>query len=285
MPSKPSSADAYRPDSERLAREACLYIATKLGDLLDDIVIVGGLVPTLLCPPEQLPPGGRRHVGTLDVDLGLALAILDDRRYHELCQRLRQAGFVPDQNDSGRTTSRRWKIASNSGNVTVDFLIPETPNGAAPGRLQNLEEDFAAIVTPGLELAFADRRLVQLEGKTPFNEHATRQVWVCDAAAFVILKALAFEGRGENKDAYDLVYVLQTYGTGVKDVFAKLEPLLDNSIAASALAILERDFSDPGSIGPRRVATFLGETNSDELVADAAGVVRALLNMCPRTSS
>jgi hypothetical protein len=34
----------------------------------------------------------------------------------------------------------------------------------------------------------------------------------------VVLKALAFKNRGENKDAYDLVYLLRHFGKGVDDV-------------------------------------------------------------------
>ena len=31
-------------------RQTCLYVATKLGDLLHDLIVVGGLVPSLLHP-------------------------------------------------------------------------------------------------------------------------------------------------------------------------------------------------------------------------------------------
>src|SRR5258706_342912 len=79
-------------------RATCLYIATKLGDLGRDIVVVGGLIPTLLVPQDSV---AERHVGTLDLDLGLALALLDDRRYEDLRTRLRRAGFGPDTNEKG----------------------------------------------------------------------------------------------------------------------------------------------------------------------------------------
>jgi len=34
--------------------------------------------------------------------------------------------------------------------------------------------------------------------------------------AFVVLKALAFKGRGENKDAYDLYHLVRNFGEGVE---------------------------------------------------------------------
>ena len=126
MVSKPAVAAGYSAAAVQVVRAANLYIATKLGDLRDDVVIVGGLVPSLIIPQSALPLGGPLHVGTMDVDLGLAIAILDERRYHELFERLRNAGFQPDINDAGRRTSQRWRIESEGRTVSVDFLIPAT---------------------------------------------------------------------------------------------------------------------------------------------------------------
>ena len=268
----------------QLVHAASLYIATKLGDLRDDVVIVGGLVPSLIVPQTQLPPGKSSHIGTMDVDLGLAVAILDQQRYHELCERLRNAGLKPDVNEDGRSTSQRWRIESETRSVTVDFLIPATLDSDKGGRVRNLEEGFAAIITPGLELAFDDRRLVTLEGQTFHHEKATREVWVSEAGAFTVLKALAFEGRGENKDAYDLVYLLQNYGGGIDDVFQRLQPLLKSPFAQQALAVLERDFTGVDNVGAKRVAEFLGDPQDETTRADAAGTVRSLLRLCQENS-
>jgi hypothetical protein len=280
MERKPTVATGYSPAAVQLVKAASLYIATKLGDLRDDVVIVGGLVPSLIVPQSPLPAGKPLHIGTMDVDLGLAVAILDQQRYHELCERLRNAGFAPDVNDAGKPTNQRWRIEAENQNVTVDFLIPPTLESDKGGKLRNLEEGFAEIVTPGLELAFADKRLVTLDGETLHHEQATREVWVCEAGAFTVLKALAFRGRGENKDAYDLVYMLQNYGSGIDDVFQRLQPLLTNQSAQVALTVLENDFSSIDDVGTMRVAEFLGDTLDETVRADAAGVVRSLLGLC-----
>jgi hypothetical protein len=95
-----------------------------------------------------------------------------------------------------------------------------------------------------------------------------------------VLKALAFDGRGENKDAYDLFYVLRNYRSGVADVVAKLAPLLDEPEAKKALKVLRRDFMDPDSVGPRRVAEFITGGPDDDLQADVVGYVVRLLGCC-----
>jgi hypothetical protein len=236
----------------------------------------------LLVSQQDLPAGKTLHIGTLDVDIGLALAVLDEKRYHEICERLRAAAFRPDTNEAGRTTNQRWRIDSEGRTVTIDFLVPATSEQDRGGALRNFEEGFAAIITPGLELAFQDRRLVRIEGETLRREKATRDVWVCEAGAFTIPKALAFDGRGENKDAYDLVYILQNYGGGIDDICERLAPVLASTAGQKALKVLQRDFAALDSLGPRRVAAFLGDEGDDVIRADAAGAVRSLLARCQK---
>lgn len=103
---------------------------------------------------------------------------------------------------------------------------------------------------------------------------------VCESGAFIVLKALAFRGCGENKDAYDLVYMLQNYGSIIDDVYQRIQPLLANAFAQQALGILESDFSQSDQAGTMRVAEFLGDAQDDTIRADAAGAVRSLLKLC-----
>ena len=104
MPEKPKRAADYPSEQVALVRAVCLYVATELGDLMDDLVVVGGLVPSLLIDPGALPEGTAAHVGILDLDVGLKLALLDEGRYQTLTERLRDSGFEPDENDEGRPT-------------------------------------------------------------------------------------------------------------------------------------------------------------------------------------
>ena len=112
---------------------------------------------------------------------------------------------MADTNEQGQTTRQRWRHPKTT--ATIDFLMPPTRKGQKGGSLQDLEIDLAAVVTPGLRLAFRDRQIVRVEGQTLLNEHLGRDIPVCGPGAFVVLKALAFRRRGENKDAYDLVFV------------------------------------------------------------------------------
>jgi hypothetical protein len=106
MPEKPTTAAGYPPDQVVRVKATCLYLATKLGDLMPELVVVGGLVPSLLVEQENLPKNVTPHVGTMDLDLGLAFALVGEQRYQEVAERLRKAKFSPDKNEEGKPT--RW---------------------------------------------------------------------------------------------------------------------------------------------------------------------------------
>lgn len=278
---KPANKAGYRPEWVEAVRRSCLYIATVLGDYVEeDLVVVGGLVPGLLIDQGDLPEGADPHPGTMDLDLGLQLGVFEAGRYREISNRLRDAGFEMDTNEEGNTTRQRWKIVGSAGEALVDFLIPPGGTEDSPGSLKDLEEDFAAIITPGLELAFRDRELITVSGTTISDEHCVRDVPVCGPGAFVVLKALAFGVRGLNKDAFDLFYVVRNFGAGPTDVAARLKPLLDSAEAQQALGILERDFSEPGATGPMRVAAFTSTADDEALREDVVGFVADLLDGC-----
>jgi hypothetical protein len=95
------------------------------------------------------------------------------------------------------------------------------------------------------------------------------------------MKALAFQSRGENKDAYDLVYLRRNYGSGTEEVAKSLAPLLEDEEAKRAVHMLREDFAAIDSIGPRRAAEFIHGGRNDEAEADALGAVRDLLGGLP----
>jgi len=278
MPEKPARVADYSKEQIQLVKATCLYIATILGDYMEQTVIVGGLVPSILIDQENLPDGAESHVGTMDLDLGLTLAIFNEKRYQAITERLRSANFSPDVNEQGNLTRQRWKI-EQIGKVTVDFLVPQSSDDDHGGQIKDIEKDFAAVITPGLELAFKDKIKITLDGNTIFGENAKRDVYVCGPGAFVVLKALAFRKRGENKDAYDLYYHIRNFGSGVEDIATALNPLLNEKETKEALKILKEDFTGSDSVGAVRVARFLTDRTDETIQADVSGFVHALLDL------
>lgn len=285
-PRKPRHRSGYNREETEQVEAALLTVAVTLGALMDQICIVGGLVPSLLIDHDvgPDPETGTGHPGTNDLDVGLAIALLEDEQYAELGARLRQEGFGPDTNSNGNPTPQRWKLGSLK--VTIDFLLPPVPGQEVGGRMQSLESDLSAMITPGLQLAQNEREEIVVDGHTLKGERVKRSIPVCGPATFVVLKALAFSDRGEPKDAFDLVYVLRRWPGGIADIAKRLGPHFDTDrdTLAEALGKLASDFDSPESHGPLRAAEFDGEPGGDPdvAVADAHGYVDDLLRQCRR---
>jgi len=45
VPEKPTTSAGYAPNQVARVKSTCLYLGTKLGDLMDELVVVCGLVP------------------------------------------------------------------------------------------------------------------------------------------------------------------------------------------------------------------------------------------------
>ncbi len=281
---KPRDRSGYSPGETEQVKSVCLTVAVTLGALMGELCIVGGLVPSLLID-HQTGHGadtGDVHPGTNDLDVGLAIGLLDDEQYAEISHRLRQEGFAPDHNENGNPTPQRWKLSDFS--VTVDFLMPPIPGAVTGGRIHKLEGDFGALIAPGLELAFDERHEITMNGHTLKGEAVRRRLPVCGPAAFIVLKSFAFADRGEPKDAYDLVYVLRRWPGGVSDIADRLasHAKQHHATVGDALGKLANDFATPANHGPRRAAAFQGggAEDRDEATADAHGYVDDLLGAC-----
>ena len=268
---KPTTADGYSLHQLQAARGACYDLATAISEMLPEVVIVGGLVPSLLIDQEKA--AGEAHVGTTDLDLGLQVGLLRDAHYRRLASRLSDHGFRPATDEAGEPVRHRW--VSTARGALIDFLVPRRSH--RKGELVAVDDNLAAIATPGLDLAFQDRIWVPFDESWPVSGRPLPQLPVCGPAAFVLLKALAFHNRKENKDAYDIDYVLRHFGESVDEINARLKPLLDDVVAQEAVGYLRQDFAQMDSIGPSRAAAFLGRQDDDAFRADVADLVQRLL--------
>lgn len=277
MPDRMRSASDYSAEELEAVKTVCLTIATVLGDevMNKHVVIIGGLVPTLLCPESMLADGVERHVGTMDVDLGFSLAILNDNLYQEIASSLRASGFVPDTNERGRDKPQSWKHEQFS-NIVVDFLMPEIEGEA--GFSKWLESDFAPIRGQAVHLAFESTPIqVKLSGTIIDGTKVARRIQVCASGPFIILKAIAHQNRDKPKDAYDLWFMLNNYEDGPVSVAKSIVAHIDDAAVQDALKVLSDEFTDIDSLGPARVCKFLDRIGDDDLKADVVTSVELFL--------
>lgn len=274
---KPLYATDYTPEQLDRSRRALLQVAVALGDYLPDVVLVGGLVPTLLVDQEEAATRDASHIGSADVDLGLHFAVIDEERYDAFSDRLMAHGFEPGISDKGHPTKQRW-IYEGDDEIAVDFLIDNTETDEGDWNLvMHLTGDLAALRTQGLTLAFEDAEDRKLRGTTLRGDVATRELRVCGPAAFIVLKAIAFRNRAAGKDAYDLAYVLRNYAERPEVVGERVRQYLGHPATAKALTILREEFGSEEKTGPRSASRFLWQDIQPEYVADLVGDVRLFL--------
>jgi hypothetical protein len=281
------TAGDYSAESTERVCQALLHVATILGDWMNQITVIGGIVPSLSIPTDTLPPGAELHPGTTDLDLGLELSILNDEGYASIAELLRGAGYRPVEKSEDIIRRQTWRTDRGfSPAITIDFMVARSPRLPRTQPLQPLERDFAALIADGLQLVSRDRQQIVVSGKTLRGERTERLIHICGPASFVVLKGRAIHLREKPKDAFDLSYILRNHPVGLRRIASSLASMLDDPDAREALEYLRLAFGTVDSIGPQRTANFLlGERNIhcaydfDYQAASSHAVVQRFLNL------
>ena len=275
----------YAPETYERVQQALLHVSTVLGDWMEQITVIGGIVPSLLVPPSQLPVDAEAHPGTTDLDLALQLKVLTAEGYASISELLRYAGYRPVEKQEDTIRRQTWRTDPKFGPVvTIDFLIARSPKHPREVKVQNLERDFAALIADGIQLVERDRRKIRISGRTIRGEQAERDIWVCGPASFVVLKARAIHLREKPKDAFDLHFILENLDGGIEAIVTVFRAFMDDGDAVESVGFLRQAYGTHEGIGPSRAARFLyGERNRDNhedydaLAASAHAYVRWLL--------
>jgi hypothetical protein len=275
---------AHSTDYNEAATARCeRALVTLLGDLgpwREHIYLAGGLAPRYLV--GQLPEGARAHVGTLDVDLIVGLALGDEtsETYRTLQNNLEKSGFVQSE------PSFRWTRDVEGVSVAVEFLC-ET-NSVAFGRIFRPKEftgaRFGAFNVLGAHLAREDfiEREIEAE-RLDAGGLSKVTVRVANILPYVALKIFAFQDRHDNKDAYDLGFTLLNYNGGphAAGQAAAKSPVRNHPQIKEALKLLEERFRDTANDGPNAYAAFLAAGNDEEekarLCQEAVAIVSDFL--------
>lgn len=292
---KPKHLGGYTEAHTDLCERTLATLLRGLGPWKEAVYLVGGLVPRFLIPH---PSGGdvrRPHAGTTDVDLVLNLEVLAGiEAYRKLEANLKALGFVRGTNEEGQVQHHSWRMHLGDGiTVVVDLLCDAAlEEGGRIAGLPKAAGNVSALRIPGAGLAARDFVEHALTGELLDGRGtATVTVRVANVVPFVVLKALAYEDRFEEKDAYDLVYTLMYYPSGPDAVAASFAQRLrdwpDEALLPKALEILRERFATDGQTegyrkdGPRSYARFQVDPGRTDLAVrhqrDAAAVVERFL--------
>jgi len=284
----------YDDHTTGLCERATLTLLKCAGPWWERIYLAGGLVPRYLI--TELPELSRPHVGTMDVDLVVGVAVIDDapEPYETLVTNMHRAGFHLHADEDGRQQSFRWCIEIDGRTVLIEFM---TEQGGAPGSIarprQKTGAKLGAFEARGASLVAVDYVQREIRGALPDGSESFGTLRVANLVPFLTLKSLALDERGlvKPKDAYDIVFTIGNWpgGPAGAAATAAASPVMGRDVVRDALGKLDAHFEHAGMDGPGHYSTFLfddavddGE-EADRLRLEALAVVRGFFGALTRT--
>lgn len=169
--------------------------------------------------------------------------------------------------------------------LVIEFFCPAAP-GRDAGKLHRpggvVGGKLSAMVLEAGAVIDRDAVTVEIEADLPGESGHTRHALkVAGPAAFLIAKARALVGRDRNKDAYDIVWLVEGWPGGQAALAKALRasPLQGDPSYEGVLRTLRREFGSVDSAGAVKYARFLSgdAAERERLVRHAVGAVRVLL--------
>lgn len=276
MNSEPRHREDYSQRQVEAAHRVLVDIGQVLASFSDCMVVVGGWVPDLLLTEQDEP-----HIGSIDVDLALDAAKLNDGRYAEMLKLLIDTKrYRKGRKDFQFLVSVDLKDGETPVEVEVEFLAPKdvklkknNPRLLAGFRVLQAESCRAAFHAP-VEKTFA--------GKTVRGARNTVRLRVASLADFLVMKAHALAGRDKPKDAYDICYCLDQYPGGLATLAAEWKSRAKDKDVAKAIEILSVKFASIDAYGPHQLVEFHGSSDDDTQAMQARRayeLVRAFLRL------
>ncbi len=300
---KPQNRSGYSDDYSEFCERTLVTLLRRLGPWKRGIYLVGGLVPIYLIGPSSEEEEREGYMGTQDVDIVLDVAIFGEiGAYKRLEQNLKDAGFkrVTKRTDEDEVTPEHWRWSREvAPNITVAVDLLQDAEPGQGGRVGPLlgERRLSALGIPGAHLAIQDYVTVTLKAQLLDDGGVAEEtIRVANIVPFVVLKALAYDDRGEPKDANDLIYCLQYYEDGPNSVataFAEsIQGSPDEPLVRRAVEILRRRFASDATTageqkdGPVGYARFQDDpARYDQNRLAATAVVEQFLTELARLTS
>ncbi len=191
-----------RSRAARAAAESALVNVVYHYGEQPEFIILGGLVPELLCTNSKF-----EHAGTTDVDVQMNMEIacgsVNSKRLENA---LEKAGFEPDNEHIWR-----WKTSNinTTGSIVIKFeLLADLDDVAeyTPVKFENCEKLGAANLR-GTRYVLHDFKVINLESDIN-GKKIECSIKTAGLAGFLLAKCAAAHARNKPKDWYDIAFVL-----------------------------------------------------------------------------
>ena len=264
-------SDERRSQAARAAAEQALVRVVHFYGSTPAFVLLGGLVPQLLCSAAAMP-----HAGTTDIDVQVDLEIASESAgARRLETALVAAGFEPDG------AGWRWQTTTSHGTkAVVKFeLLADQEDHPAGQVLSFVDCDaLGAANVRGTGYAAQDVRHMELSGEVD-GVARTVVIRVTGLGGFLLAKVGAAKSRSKPRDWYDIAYVLLHNDERIDGADAVVAAFGPVPQARTALLDLAANFEDASCQGTLAYVdqVLVDDPGADEAQAgaDAMLAVRA----------
>ena len=248
MNSEPRQRDDYNERQVEAAHRVLVDIGQVLADFRDCLVVVGGWVPDLLLQDAAEP-----HIGSIDVDLALDAAKLNDGRYAEMVKLLLDTRrYRKGVKDFQLVVDVDLKNGDTPVQVEVEFLAPKEVK--MKKHRPKLLDGFRVLQVEAVSEAFRDPEEIKVSGPNIRATKNTVRLRVASLADWLVMKAHAIGGRDKPKDCYDFCYGLEN--CGIEEVAAIWKQRAAEKNVFKAIEIMKEKFVAVDAFGPLQVVEF-----------------------------
>lgn len=245
------SKSQYGEKEVKACKAVLLELVHLLGEIKDEMVIIGGWTPTFLFPQSDDP-----HIGSLDIDVALDFSKIPDDTYQTILKAFLKRGYTQDKEQPFRFFRKVTIEGKEPITVEVDLMAGEY-GGTGKGHRTQKIQDIQARKARGCDLAFDSSITVTLEGELPDGGKDKVSFKVAGIVPFLVMKGMAMYDRMKEKDAYDIYYCVEHYPGGIEGLVSEFRPHLKNKLIIEGLEKIRSKFASIEHIGPKWLADFL----------------------------
>jgi len=257
MNPEPRNEADYSERQTVAARRVLVDVGQVLASFVDCLVVVGGWTPDLLLPDADEP-----HVGSIDVDLALDAAKLDDGRYAELVKLLLDTKrYRVGEKDFQLVVEVDLRDGEKPVQVEVEFLAPKDVK--LKKHKPKLLTDFRVLQIEACSEAFHNPVELEIPGQNVRGANNTVRLRVASLADFLVMKAHAIGGRDKPKDTYDFCYCLEQFPAGMDKLAEDWKKRVGEKNIARAIEILREKFASVEAFGPQQLVEFHSAPDAD----------------------
>jgi len=249
----------YEENIVSFSKRILLEVFALLKKYKENLVLIGGWAPYFLLERHKPQDVEFEHIGSIDIDIAINSERIPSvsEVYESIRQKLERNNYVIRKSKDNQPIPYSFEKEIHGKVIHVDLLASEYGGTGKKHRHQRIQ-DILARKARGLDIAFQNNELINIEGRLPNNAKYSVDIKIAGAVASITTKAIAFDDDiSRIKDAYDIYSILKYYKLGVDSVVGDIQQYLNSKLIKEAIEKLSLLFSTLDSVGAIGLADFI----------------------------